>query len=333
MELIIKPTSACNFKCKFCAASELNIPTLHQVPAMMASLIYDLKPTTIIVTGGEPFMCPPSFYRELISVAKDIDATISITSNLWQWYKERDRWKKSGVLDNSRVEVGTSFNYGDTRGTSKEVFTEERFEMVLEAFNEDYGYKPTFIGVIDQNNVKDFDKHLDLCAKHGISCKLNAANAIGNQKTPFSRPDLMREYLRIIKEGKEDLEQNCRDRVFGSCPFNTNFMCRQSIRAIYRGADSSIYWSYCEELLNLGIGKKLCDDYGVITEEYEKFIKATNPEPTQPTAIISSKCYYCELYRLCNGCAINQLNAIRDPKYCEKMLNLKDEIIDSGWKI
>jgi len=51
MELIIKPTSACNFKCTFCSAANLKIKhSLSKVPEQLKELICNLKPNNIIFT-------------------------------------------------------------------------------------------------------------------------------------------------------------------------------------------------------------------------------------------------------------------------------------------
>ena len=333
MELIIKPTSECNFTCSFCAASNLKIPTLSLVPAVMADLIYRCKPDTIIVTGGEPFMCPPSFYRELDSIARDIDATISITSNLWKWYEDREKWLKDGILRSPRIQVGTSFNYGDSRRKGKMVLTPETFAMMMNTFWVYYNYMPTFIGVIDDKNQDKFFDNIKLAKDLCTTCKLNNANAIGRQAKAYQRPDIMEKFLEVLKNNQEDLEQNTRDRATGSCPINSNLLCQETIRCIYMGEDGYIYWSNCEEKANLGLAKRLCNQYGEYTDEMEAFLNCTYPQITLPNETITENCYNCELFRFCNGCDINRMNAKQDPDYCTKMLSLKDKIIENGWMI
>ena len=46
-QLIIKPTSACNFNCTFCSARFLDIPIHDKVPESLKDYICKLKPTNI----------------------------------------------------------------------------------------------------------------------------------------------------------------------------------------------------------------------------------------------------------------------------------------------
>ena len=67
-QLIIKPTSACNFNCSFCSAKLLNIPIHNKVPDKIKDYINNYKPTNIIITGGEPLMNPRSYFEDLIHI-------------------------------------------------------------------------------------------------------------------------------------------------------------------------------------------------------------------------------------------------------------------------
>lgn len=90
MELIIKPTAVCNFKCTFCTASKLSINhTPDKVPEQLKELILKLKPNDLIFTGGEPTMCSPKYYEEILELS---DAKVSLTSNLKNFYMHPDDW-------------------------------------------------------------------------------------------------------------------------------------------------------------------------------------------------------------------------------------------------
>lgn len=83
MELIIKPTSRCNFNCNFCSAGLLKIKTITRVPSELKQVLFTIKPNNLIITGGDPLMMPPSYYEELLTLG---DWNISFTTNLKDFY-------------------------------------------------------------------------------------------------------------------------------------------------------------------------------------------------------------------------------------------------------
>jgi L-lysine 2,3-aminomutase len=67
MDLIIKPTEKCNFKCTFCSST--NITDDHSSLLDLKYIYRFLKrfpeTNTIIVNGGDPLMVQPEYYWEL----------------------------------------------------------------------------------------------------------------------------------------------------------------------------------------------------------------------------------------------------------------------------
>ena len=95
MELIIKPTEKCNFKCTFCSSTQI---TEDKTAELDHEYIFQFlkrfpETNTIIVNGGDPLMMRPDYYWKLIDHLDSIDshATISFTSNLWPFYKNPDK--------------------------------------------------------------------------------------------------------------------------------------------------------------------------------------------------------------------------------------------------
>ena len=91
MDLIIKPTEKCNFKCTFCSSTHI---TEDKALELDHQYIFDFlkrypETKTIIVNGGDPLMMDPDYYWKIIEHLDTIksEATISFTSNLWPFYK------------------------------------------------------------------------------------------------------------------------------------------------------------------------------------------------------------------------------------------------------
>ena len=148
MDLIIKPTEACNFHCTFCSST--NISPEH-------TKVLDLKyvddfltrfpdTNTIIVNGGDPLMVSPSFYYHLIDLVEKhkLNIPISLTTHLWAYYKKPSMWRE--LFSHPLIQIGTSFNYGNTRLiTPTQPLTDVIFKDICYMFREDFGYIPDFI--------------------------------------------------------------------------------------------------------------------------------------------------------------------------------------------
>lgn len=305
MQLIIKPTSKCNFNCKFCSAKLLNIKHSNNVPEILKDYINEIKPSELIITGGEPLMMKKEYYEELLSLG---DWNISLTSNLGMFSKNPDYWIP--ILSNKRIGLITSFQYGNDRIAEQNVYTEEQFIKTIELFNEKIGYKPNFIAVINEENEDRALDHVFLAQRLGIKCKLNGVLPMGLSKSYYPRYKMFKIWLKIIELGLEEYELNCYERKLGKCNFNTFLNCDKNIRACYVDNNNKLHKCFCEDLLADG-----------------------NELEQSDISVISNKCYTCELCRLCNGCMKNKLCAKNDENYCKEMLKLKDEIINSGWKI
>ena len=319
MQLILKPTSACNFACNFCSAKDIKLQQLTSIPEKLKQLLMKLKPQNIIITGGEPLLCPASFYEELLAFAT---WTLSFTTNLKAFYEKPEIW--TPLFKDKRVGVCTSFQYGSGRcWTKDQPYSEKMFIDVAHLFYDNVGYVPPFISVISEENAPIALKHLELAKKLCTKCKLNGMLPFGLSKEFFPRWKLLKIWLDAIDAGyKDQLDIEVPTKI-GGCGFNTNLMCSSTIRACAVTIDGELLYSQCEEDLN---AKKnlLQTDESCPTPQQDKL-------PVE--VLISKKCLACRLCRLCNGCKHAREASKLDPRHCEEMKKLESRILAAGWRL
>ena len=191
MELIIKPTEACNFACTFCSSNQITQESKGKAAFLKLETIYQFlerfpQTHTIIVNGGDPLMMSPDYYWSLIDYleTRHLPATLSLTTNLWDFYLHPDKW--TDLFCVPRVGITTSFHYGDTRRiNSRRVYDEGMFWKVSDAFFDRVGYRPDFISVINEQNEYWALDNVRLAKKMQVECKLNNALASGREGRPY----------------------------------------------------------------------------------------------------------------------------------------------------
>ena len=299
MDLIIKPTELCNFKCTFCSST--NITEDKEVTLSIEKIESFLNrfpnTNTIIVNGGDPLMVPPSYYWKIIDLLdnKKMNTSLSFTTNLWGFYKNPNLW--TTLFKHPRVTVCTSFNYGDTRRiTSDRVYTESDFWIISDMFLSKIGYRPDFISVINNDNVESAIDNVRLAKKMNVVCKLNYAMASGNQQTPFILANIYKIYLQIYNEHLTKWEFNTQQmikrmtREHTVCPQNRN--CDSGIRCLQPSGD---YYS-CGAF---GDDKEYAIDFN--NEMQSKSISL--PLSTDiDIQYIKTDCLTCPMFEICNGC-------------------------------
>lgn len=308
MDLIVKPTVACNFKCTFCSSTYLSENPKDRVQLDEIRLFIQRFPDTqtIILNGGDPLMMPPDYYWAMIALLDELgsEATISFTTNLWPFYKKPQLW--APLFKHPRVGVTTSFQYGDGRrkgdGT---VFTEADFIACSDAMLEHVGYRPDFIAVIDHSNAHTVLDTVRLAQRLGVECKLNHATAsgkevvvggitMGNEGKLYTRGEMYRHYVEIYNAGLMEWEYNTKQvakKLQGhatTCP--TSRDCDSGIRTLQPGGG---YYS--------------CGHFGDDQENPIDFKREMAGEfftPLQQFELDSLKqsCYVCPMFELCNGC-------------------------------
>jgi sulfatase maturation enzyme AslB (radical SAM superfamily) len=252
MQLIIKPTGRCNFNCKFCSASDLNIyhPVDNHVPSQLKEFIKKIEPDDLIITGGEPLMMDPSFYYELHEFWP---VNMSATTNLKDFYFHPDKW--APLFKESWFNLATSFNYGDTRMWDADtVYSEEMFSKVIELYcNKVEHIAPQFLTVIDWNNEDTMMDHVMLAKRLNTQVRLNPAIGVGRQGIGNSYPiyKMYKFYIELIDKELDMYEINTSERKLNMCPRNIGFDCNTLIRCCYLDPNMNLHVSICDEQLSL----------------------------------------------------------------------------------
>lgn len=328
MELILKPTELCNFKCTFCSSTDLTEEKANLLPLDKVFKFLKRFPetNTIIVNGGDPLMVKPQYYWDIINYldGNNLKTTLSFTTNLWDFYIRPEKWEE--LFRHDRVGVSTSFNYGNTRLVShKQVYTEELFWNVSNLFLERVGYRPDFISVITEENEDTALDNVKLAKKMGVECKLNYAMASGIQSRPYQLSKIYKLYLDIVSENLIDWEFNTKQmlkRFTGKntiCPQNRN--CDESIRCLQPDGD---YYS-CGAF---GDDKEYAIDF---TDEVDNGNKTLALSQDIEINFMKDECLACPMFLICNGCkkTIKDLkvhNMVAD--HCKLMKELAPKIIE-----
>lgn len=347
MDLIVKPTELCNFKCTFCSSTKISAKKSdvlsHEQIFRFLERFPDTK--TIVVNGGDPLMMDPSYYWKIIDWLDehDYDTSLSLTTNLWPFYKKPQKW--APLFNHDRVGITTSFNYGDGRLKGDfSLFTEEDFWECSNAMLEHCGYRPDFISVMTDTNDWAAMKNVELAVemsegrpprgtlhnlskdKVGVECKLNYAMSSGDQDKPYILSKIYKTYVDIWKAGLAPWEFNTRQmmlRLRGegtTCPQNRK--CDEGIRTLQPSGD---YYS--------------CGAFGDDKEkpiDFEYEMAGGFVTPLQDSFELNSmkqSCFTCPMFDICNGCR----KTIRDFKkhgvveeHCRIMKTIAPQILESN---
>lgn len=340
MDLIIKPTEKCNFKCTFCSSTKITDDNSAELsPDLIFQFLEQYPETaTIIVNGGDPLMMKPEYYWSIIEYLDQhgLPATISITSNLWPFYKNPEKWK--GLFNHPRVGVTTSFQYGPGRLKGDlSLFTEEDFWKVSDAMLEHCGYRPGFISVITDENEQFAIKNVEIAKQMGVECKLNYAFSsgppvtfkgitMGQEGKPYLLAKIYKIYTEIWKQGLTEWEFNTKQMVkrlrgyATSCPQNRN--CDSGIRVLQPSGD---YYS-CGAF---GDDRK----YPISFNEEMKGKRIFPIKYEERLQSLKGECYTCPMFDICNGCR-KTIADLKDhnlvEQHCTLMKQLAPTIIEAN---
>lgn len=337
MDLIIKPTEACNFACTFCSSANL---VDDKKARLHLETIYEFlrrfpDTHTIIVNGGDPLMMPVQYYEDLCDHLDDhgYKANISITSNLWDFYKHPDKWTKiftRTYRDNPearRVHVTTSFNYGESRRiTNNRVFTESDFIAISDLCLDRVGYRPHFISVIDESNLHTAIDNVRLAKHLGVDCKLNYVMASGRQSKPLPLSKIYDVYVQIWKAGLAKWEWNTRqmaNRLAGAptaCPLHRT--CDEGIRVLHPDGKYFSCGAFADDLeYEIDYNKEVTQGGAIQT-----------PLQSDPSIdALKHECYSCPMFTVCNGCRKHVKDLKRADmveSHCTKMKSIAKDIED-----
>lgn len=302
--LIIKPTSICNFNCSFCSAKNMNIPIHDKIPNKLKQHIIDLKPSNIIITGGEPLVNPKSYFEDLINIMESLgnpDYNINIVSNLVLWYNNPEKFDY--LFKHPNVTVDTSFQYGSDR-KDDQVYTEDRFKKVFWDFYNRYGYKLPFIYVVNKDNEQYAIKAVELAKELGTKAKLNCQIPSGRATEYYPRYKLLDIYLKLIDLGLDKYESNTNDRGNYICPFPKSYKYCEINNVAFVDKNEELITGHCEE---------------VMCSEGRLQIKP---------GILFSKCMVCPMFSICNGCSQNResLEPIKE-EHCKWMKDHYEQLL------
>lgn len=328
MDLIIKPTELCNFKCTFCSST--NISDSHTKVLdldYIESFIKRFPDTrTIIVNGGDPLMVAPLYYFKIIEILEkyNSEATISLTTNLWDFKLKPDKWTE--LFKHERIGVGTSFNYGGTRLiTTTREFTEQDFWLISDMMLDLVGYRPDFISVIDENNYDNAIKHVELAKAMGVECKLNRAMNSGLQQGYMSLAKMYALYCDIIESGLSNWEHNTKDMIRSInktttiCPLARN--CDSHIRTLHPDGTYYSCGAFADD------GKYPISFQDEVIESQTIQTPVTNDITTSS---MKMECWSCPLFSICNGCRKNikdTQDANKVEEHCSIMKSNLERII------
>lgn len=310
MDLILKITELCNFKCTFCSSTDI-APGDDRARVLDIDYVFDFltrfpNTKTIIVNGGDPLMVKPDYYWQIINWLDDHnydDTTISFTTNLWAFYKKPEMWQD--LFNHPRMGIVTSFNYGPSRRiTTSRVYTEDDFWNVSDLFLERCGYRPDFISVVTDETYDTAVDNVQLAKRMGVECKLNDALASGAQSAPYMLGKMYQIYLDVYNAGLMEWEYNTKQIISklnngaSTCPLART--CDSGIRCLSPKAsrngstegynscgafddDNSHGISFKEEVVNKGA--------------------IQTPLSVDPNLhAMHAGCYGCPNFDLCNGC-------------------------------
>lgn len=340
MELIIKPTEKCNFKCTFCSSTQITDDKTAELDHdyIWRFLTRFPETRTIIVNGGDPLMMDPEYYWTIIRWLDehDYDTSISFTTNLWPFYKNPTKWKE--LFNHPRMGICTSFQYGGGRlkGDLTE-FSEQDFWAVSDAMLEHCGYRPDFISVITEENAHLAIKNVELAKQMGVECKLNYAFSsgppvkfknivMGQQGRPYMLADIYEIYVEIWRRGLTDWEYNTKQMVkrlrngATTCPQNRQ--CDETIRTLQPSGDYYSCGSFGDDRT-----------HSIDFEQEMKGKKVFVLRNDSNLASLKQSCYTCPMFEICNGCR----KTIKDLKdhnmveaHCSKMKTLAPAIIEAN---
>lgn len=282
-------------------------------------------------------MMSPDYYWSILAMLEKYwcEAKLSLTSNLWAFYKKPDLWTK--LFQHPQVGVITSFQYGNKRlKGDKTPFTESEFWAISDLFLERVGHRPDFITVIDHDNRDTVIQTVELAKAMGVECKINHVFAsgpevvkngvvMGSVNNFFTKADLYEDYIKIIDAGLADYEYNCKQFVkklkgiHTTCPMSRN--CDSGIRTLH--PDGSYY--------SCGA---FGDDRTHSIDFEEEMATGRLQTPLQVDPNLDSmkySCYSCPLFEICNGCR----KTVSDTKkfglqehHCRTMKNLAPKLIE-----
>lgn len=327
MALVVKPTEICNFSCDFCSSPKLveDKKTRLSLDNIYLFLKRFPKTDSLFIVGGDPLMMSPEWYRELITHIEEnnYEAKISITTNLWAWYNNPTKW--NWFLSHPKVEVGTSFQYGNGRKiTPTRVFTEEIFRDVYKKFKEEIPNKDLcFLAVISEENEHLALKHVYLAKELNCQCRLVWSVKSGRSGTVYPMSKLYKIILEIWRLGLTKYEQTAiaiSEKIGGievACPMSRS--CDHSMRSIN---PDGRYFSCGPLNDDLDVTNEISFESEVI--KGEKFYLPIQSDNSNQ--YLKLECLGCKMFQTCNSCR-KHIKDLKSTNKVEEHCNTMKEIM------
>jgi len=243
-------------------------------------------------------MVPPEYYFKIIDYLDEskLPATVSLTTNLWDYYKRPDRWIP--LFKNPRVGIATSFQYGEGRRITKDqVLTEEIFIDIVSKFKKDIGYMPEFITVIDEENEDTVLDTVRLARRLETRCKINYVNASGRQTNSYPLSKMYVKYLEIYEAELAEYE-------FSTSQMMKVLNHKETVCPLSRDCDSHI------RSLNPDGSYFSCGSFAddkLFPINFDREMKETSVIKTPLSSAtelesLKDECFSCPMFNICNGC-------------------------------
>lgn len=325
MQLIVRITSRCNFKCTFCSASKFSTKCYELSDEDIIDILkHNPNIDNVIFEGGDPLVVSPERIKALMdTIEKEFPNVreFGITSNLWDFYKRPYKW--TDILKRENLTVTTSFQYGDGRRISdKLIFDESLFRQVYAKFKDLVGKDLPFISVISVDNEDKVSKTIALAKELGTTCKLNRQLALGRAEDSYPFHKMIRLYTDNILNGDyeyEDNSYNLRNIVKNggkdnnSCPFCID--CKNGFITVNPDKTQT----YCSMIAS----------YRDCNESVVKFYDKVRTYDTKKH--ICDNCLTCRAFDICNSCLLNkeQIDENVLETHCNTILDCYDKILES----
>lgn len=339
MDLIIKPTELCNFKCTFCSSTNITDDKSLQLPLETIYQFLERFPSTrtIIVNGGDPLMVKPEYYQALIDWldAREYSTVIAFTTNLWAFHIKPEKWLP--VFRNKRVVISTSFQYegGRLKGDLSP-YTESDFWKVSDQMLELVGYRPGFISVVTPDTI-DPIRNVELAKEMDVCCKLNPAVSsgtpimfkgirMGQRGNPLLTARMYEIYVEIAKRGLARWEYNTQQIVQSfhgeatTCPIARK--CDAGIRVLQPAGDYYTCGSFSDDREYAVDFQKEVIEKGEVQIPLQKDFKLLS---------MHQGCFTCKLFDFCNGCRKN-IADMKDnnlvEQHCARMKAIEQPLLE-----
>lgn len=330
--IIVKPTLACNIRCRHCAVKHdsfinddvdfYRIAVDKIVEFRRIYLGHETKRIELIWHGGEPMLLPPEFYEKVSLLLEksfpEVEFQHSMQTNLLLYGK---KWKP--VFEKVfHWRIGTSYDFF----SSFRPYNADKFIKLVKKFQDDSSSPGYVICVLSRENYEKVLEICDIANTNGFDLRLNYLYAVGSAvNLPEFTPDMYGKALVIVARNRNlftkvridpvDFFKEFKEgkRRFLPCPYTT--ACGETIFSVY--PDGRIF--NCAELADIDYFCYGNVEIGINPEIYFslQFQKA----------ISSKKCFECGI---CGGGCLKQRvlagDVSKPTPYCQVWRSLLSEV-------